>query len=131
MAACLANRGGQLGRQRILVVGHEAAAREFLELLASTEACKYEAIGVVGEFPESRGRVVAGKPILGLVEDLGRLASQYNIGGLVFLPGATPSLQEMGQRWGRKHLRIYMVVGDIANTEPSTGLPLIEILPKR
>ena len=131
MAACLANRGGQLGRQRILVVGHEAAAREFLELLASTEACKYEAIGVVGELPESRGRAVAGKPILGLVEDLGRLASQYNIGGLVFLPGATPSLQEMGQRWGRKHLRIYMVVGDIANTEPSTGLPLIEILPKR
>ena len=133
VAARLAARAGSLGRQRILVVGPEPSARDFLEQLATGSARDYDVVGVVGEVPESRGRVVAGKPTIGLVPDLQRLVREYNIAGLVFLPGATPSLQEMGKRWGRKHLRIYMIVGDIGTggSPAPTELPLIEILPKR
>jgi GT2 family glycosyltransferase len=133
VAARLAHGGGSFSRQRILVVGPEKPARDFLELLARTGSRDYDVVGVVGEVPESRGRAVAGKPTIGLVPDLQQLVREYDIAGLVFLPGATPSLQEMGKRWGRKRLRIYMIAGEILVDDAQTPaeLPLIEILPKR
>lgn len=131
-------RSRRLGRRRILIVGTDQAASRFVECLEKLEDHPYEVIGLVGDAPEWRGCVVAGKQVIGLADELQELVRKYNIDQLIFTSDAVPlSLAQMSQRWGHRGLRICMLPGsfsDLLEEQMPTlaeELPLIEIASKR
>ena len=132
------HRGLSLGRRRTLLVGTDAAALRFLEYLEELGGLDYEVVGLVGQKQELRGGAMAGRQVIGLVDELQQLVKEYAIDELIFTSGTiSHSLEKVGKRWGRKNLRIRMVPVNfdiLTNGQVPASvdeLPLIEILPKR
>ena len=126
------------GRRRTLLVGTDAAAERFVGVLEKLEKPPYELIGLVGEGPEQRGRFVADRPVIGLVDELQRLVRRYEVEQLIFTSATVSlSLDQLEGRWGRRNLRICMLPGTFADVDEeqfpaSAGeLPLIEIAPEK
>lgn len=127
-----------LARRRILVVGTEEVVAQFLEYLEGLESPGPEVVGLVGMAPEWRGRLVGGKQVVGLVEELPRLVQEYDIGELVLtestLAHALPRVQ---RGWRHRRLVIRMLPGSFAalvdGQDPASPdpLPLIEISARR
>ena len=114
------------------------AAQSPVELLDRLEDHVYEVIGLVGETPEQRGGIVAGRPVIGLVDELRQLMRDYDIEQLIFTSeAASLSLAPLGERWGRRNLRICMLPASFAQPaadplpESAADLPLIELTPER
>ena len=126
---------GRAGRLRTLLVGTDQAAADFVGYIGQMSgAVRYELIGLVGRQSEQRGRPVAGRPVLGLVDELEELVRDYEIDQLVFTPSTMSlSLEHMGRDWGAKNMRISMVPVSFAEmvaergASDTTPLPLIEI----
>ena len=134
----LTYRGYQLGQRRTLVVGTDKAVANLLEYMAIQEGLAFEVVGVVGQEPENRGRMVAGSQVIGLVDELQQLVQEYRIDALIFTSGTiVHSLKKMGKGWRNKKLQIYMLAGNDTDLKagPVPGgtahLPLIEVLPRR
>ena len=134
----LTYRGYRLGQRRTLVVGTDRAVANLLENMANQKGLAFEVVGVVGQDPEIRGRMVAGSQVIGLVDELQQLVREYRIDALIFTSGTiVHSLRKMGEGWKSKKLQIYMLAGNDSDqkTGPvpggSTHLPLIEVLPRR
>ena len=130
--------GGALARRRILLVGADESATNFLEYLETLSELPCEVVGLVSQEREQQGRMVAGCQVIGVTDDLQQLVQEFAIDALIFTSGAAyHSLEKMGQRWGRKQLRIYLVPeaferqieGPSAPTWDE--LPVVEILPRR
>ncbi|MEE3258259.1 MAG: hypothetical protein VX293_03525, partial [Candidatus Latescibacterota bacterium] len=95
---------------------------------------RYDLIGVVGQASGQRDRPLAGRPVIGLVDELEGLVRDYAIDQLIFTPSTMSlSLEQLGRNWGAKSLRISMVPVSFAEMVASRGtndaepLPLIEI----
>ena len=132
------NQARRLGRHRLLVVGTEPVVAQFLEHLKTLGHPQWEVVGLVGLSPEWRGQLLAGKQVLGLVEELPQLLRDYEISELVFTESTLAhALPQARQGWRRRRLRIYMLPGsfaELAASRPLTSpaeLPLIEISTRR
>ena len=127
-----------LDRRRTLIVGTDAAAQRLVTCLNHLGDHPYEVVGLVGETPEQRGGTVADEPVIGLVDELQQLVRDYAIEQLIFTSGAVSlSLSPLGERWGRRNLRICMLPGSFAESgagplpTSAAELPLIELAPGR
>lgn len=122
------------GRKRTLLVGTDAAAVRFVEVLDLLPAHSFELIGLVGEQLSARGSLVAGRPVVGALQELHELVSEYDIEQLVFTaPAVSCALDQLGLRWRLRGVRLRMLPESFAETTPvSTSsaidqLPLIEL----
>ncbi len=129
--------GRRLDERRALLVGTDATARRFLEYLGELGGLEYEIVGLVGQEREQRGGVVAGKQVVGLVDELQQLAQEYAIDELIFTSGTVAdALEKAGKFRGRKRVRIRLVAGSfvelLGDWIPGSAdeLPLIEIFPR-
>jgi FlaA1/EpsC-like NDP-sugar epimerase len=124
--------GRRLGRRRILVVGTDAAARQFVERLTAWGGLDSQIIGFAGDSGE-RGRAIAGAPVVGLVEDVIALAGEYDVDELVFTPASVAdALRHARTGTRRRRLRQLLLTGDLPGPEappPESvdDLPLLEI----
>ncbi len=128
----------RLGARRILVVGTEEVAAQFLEYLERLGSPQAEVVGVVGMASEWRGRLVGGKPVIGVVEELPRLVQEYGIGELIFTEATlAQALPRVQRGWRHRRLVIRMLTGSFASLVDGQGpvspdrLPLIEISARR
>ena len=128
----------RLGRRRLLVVGTEPVVARFLAHLEQLGQAQWEVVGLVGLTPQWRGERLAGKQVLGLVEELPRLLREYEIGELVFTESTLAhALPQVRQGWRRRRLRIHMLPDSFAelaarrSPEAPAELPLIEISTRR
>ena len=128
--------GSPLNRRRTLLVGADDETARFLAHLEKAGGLLYEVIGLVGQRQEERGLLVAGKQVVGLVEDLERLVEDYAIEELIFTSShIAHSLLASGATWRRRNMRIHLVPGPIetllGGREPKNfaDLPLVEIAP--
>lgn len=128
----------RLSRRRLLVVGTEPVVARFLEYLDTLGKTQWEVVGLVGLSPEWRGQRLAGKQVLGLVDELPQLLRDYEIGELVFTESTLAhALPRARQGWRRRRLRIHMLPGSFAELAarraPDTPaeLPLVEISTRR
>ena len=126
------------GRRRMLVVGADKTAVELLEFLRRRPDLEYEVIGLVADAGELRGREIAGKQVVGLVEELRQLVREYEVSELVFTSNLVGhALKGAGGRWQRNQLRLRMIPGSFANLVEGQAftsvdqLPLIEISAQR
>ena len=134
-AQWLLHQRGRSSRLRTLLVGTDQAAADFVGYLGQAAgAARYDLIGLVGQDPEQRGRPVAGRPVLGVVDELQDLVRDYEIDQLVFTASTLSlSLEQRGRDWGVKGLRFSMVPVSFAEMVAGRGpkdtapLPLIEI----
>ncbi len=130
--------GRRLNRRRTLLVGADDEAVRFLEHLERVGGLHYEVIGLVGRDQEERGLLVAGKQVIGLVDDLERLVDQYGIEELIFTSShIVHSLRLAGEAWRRnRNLQVHLVPGPLNEVLPErqperfADLPLVEISPK-
>ena len=134
VARWVLHKRGRTGRQRTLLVGTDQAAVDFVGHLSRADASRYELIGVVGQAPEERGRPLAGRPVVGLVEELEELVRDYEIDQLVFTPSTLSlSLEQLGRDLGVGNLRISMVPVSFAEmvaqraADDDGPLPLIDL----
>ena len=105
-------------RHRLLVVGTDASARQFVDYLAAAGGLDTQLVGMVALEPELRGEEVAGVPVLGTTEDLAALVREYDIAELVFTSDTVShSLQPIGGR----RLRLRMVPAGFG--PPLGGIP--------
>ena len=125
---------GREGRLRTLLVGTDAAAVDFVEQLERAGMAHCNLIGVVGEVPQQRGRPLAGRPLVGHVDELEELVNDFAIDHLVFTPSAMSSfLERPVQAWEARGLRVSMVPIAFAEVVADRGvrdcapLPLVEI----
>jgi GT2 family glycosyltransferase len=124
--------GRRLGRRRILVVGTDAAAKQFVERLAGWGGLDSQVIGFAGALSE-RGQIIAGVPVVGLVEDLGKLAREYDVDELVFTPASvTDALRHARDGMRMRRMRQLLLTGDLPEVtsvppESLDELPLVEI----
>ena len=132
--AVQSHRGRQLVRRRILLVGTDVPMQRFLEHLEQLGGLDYEVVGLVGQDSAHRGGAVAGRQVIGLVDELQQLVQEYAIDELIFTTGTVPYvLENLGKHKEGRALRIRMVpeaftdlLGDWAPTT-AEELPLIEI----
>ena len=134
VARWVLHKRGRTGRLRTLLVGTDQAAVDFAGHLARADASRYDLIGVVGQAPEQRGRPLAGRPVVGLVEELEELVRDYEIDQLVFTPSTLSlSLEQLGRDLGVGNLRISMVPVSFAEmvaqraADDDGPLPLIDL----
>ena len=134
VARWVLHKRGRTGRLRTLLVGTDQAAVDFAGHLARADASCYDLIGVVGQAPEQRGRPLAGRPVVGLVEELEELVRDYEIDQLVFTPSTLSlSLEQLGRDLGVGNLRISMVPVSFAEmvaqraADDDGPLPLIDL----
>ena len=134
VARWVLHKRGRTGRLRTLLVGTDQAAVDFAGPLSRADASRYELIGVVGQAPEQRGRPLAGRPVVGLVEELEELVRDYEIDQLVFTPSTLSlSLEQLGRDLGVGNLRISMVPVSFAEmvaqraADDDGPLPLIDL----
>ena len=124
--------GRRLGRRRILVVGTDAAARQFVERLMAWGGLDSQIIGFAGDSGE-RGRTIAGAPVVGLVEDVIALVGEHDVDELVFTPASVAdALRHARTGTRRRRLRQLLLTGDLPGSEvppPESvdDLPLVEI----
>lgn len=124
--------GHRLGRRRLLVVGTDEMAQQFVRRLSEWGGLDSQIIGFASG-PEERGRTVAGVPVVGLVEDLSDLAREYDADEIVFTPASVAdALRHVRGGMRRRQLRQLLLTGDLP---PAGGpapasldeLPLLEI----
>ena len=134
VARWVLHKRGRTGRLRTLLVGTDQAAVDFVGHLSRADASRYDLIGVVGQAPEQRGRPLAGRPVVGLVEELEELVRDYEIDQLVFTPSTLSlSLEQLGRDLGVGNLRISMVPVSFAEmvaqraADDDGPLPLIDL----
>jgi GT2 family glycosyltransferase len=134
VARWVLHKRGRTGRLRTLLVGTDQAAVDFAGHLSRADASRYDLIGVVGQAPEQRGRPLAGRPVVGLVEELEELVRDYEIDQLVFTPSTLSlSLEQLGRDLGVGNLRISMVPVSFAEmvaqraADDDGPLPLIDL----
>ena len=134
VARWVLHKRGRTGRLRTLLVGTDQAAVDFVGHLSRADASRYDLIGVVGQAPEQRGRPLAGRPVVGLVEELEELVRDYEIDQLVFTPSTLSlSLERLGRDLGVGNLRISMVPVSFAEmvaqraADDDGPLPLIDL----
>ena len=134
VARWVLHKRGRTGRLRTLLVGTDQAAVDFVGHLSRAYASRYDLIGVVGQAPEQRGRPLAGRPVVGLVEELEELVRDYEIDQLVFTPSTLSlSLERLGRDLGVGNLRISMVPVSFAEmvaqraADDDGPLPLIDL----
>ena len=122
---------GREGRLRTLLVGTDAVAVDFVEQLERAGMAYCNLIGVVGESPQSCGRPLAGRPVVGHVGELEDLVRDFAIDHLVFTPSAMASFLEQPGR--ARDLRVSMVPIAFAelvaarSAHDCAPLPLVEI----
>ena len=122
---------GREGRLRTLLVGTDAVAVDFVEQFERAGAAHCNLIGVVGEGPQQRGHPLAGRPVVGDVDELEKLVNDFAIDHLVFTPSAMASFLE--QPVQSRNLRVSMVPVAFAEMVAERGahdsvpLPLVEI----
>ena len=126
--------GRRLGRRRVLVIGTDTVAVDFVEYVNGVQELDFEVIGLIAQQADLRGKSVGGKPVLGVVNEMQQLVREYRIDDLVFTSGAISDfLQEAHRGWRSPKLRLCMVPESFASLvhgrQPSsmTDLPLIEI----
>ena len=134
VARWVLHKRGRTGRLRTLLVGTDQAAVDFAGHLSRADTSRYDLIGVVGQAPEQRGRPLAGRPVVGLVEELEELVRDYEIDQLVFTPSTLSlSLEQLGRDLGVGNLRISMVPVSFAEmvaqraADDDGPLPLIDL----
>lgn len=126
---------GRLGRRRILVVGTDASAVQFLEFLQQAGGLDSELRGIVSSEREEVGRMVAGRQVVGSVEDLPKLLSEGDFDELIFT-SCTISHSLGGLAGADRRLRVRLVPGSftdlIGEDRPTSmeDLPLIEVIPR-
>ena len=122
---------GREARLRTLLVGTDAVAVDFVEQFERAGAAHCNLIGVVGEGPQQRSRPLAGRPVIGDVDELEELVNDFAIDHLVFTPSAMASFLE--QPVQSRNLRVSMVPVAFAEMVAERGahdsvpLPLVEI----
>ena len=134
VARWMLHKRGRTGRLRTLLVGTDRAAVEFVGYLSRVDVSLYDLIGVVGQVPEQRGRPLAGRPIVGMVEELEELVRDYDIDQLVFTPSTLSlSLEQLRRDMGVGNVRISMVPISFVETVSQRAanedglLPLIDL----
>ncbi len=127
---------GRIGRRRILVVGTDGNAVQFLEFLQKAGGLDSELRGVVSPERDEVGTVVAGRQVVGSVEDLPQLLREGDFDELIFTSGTiSHSLRRVGGK--NRRLRVRLVPGSftdlIGDDRPTSmdDLPLIEVTPRR
>ena len=126
--------GPRLGRRRVLVAGTDEAARQFVELVASRRDFDAQIVGVAGSQAE-RGQVLAGVPVVGLVEELAGLVKEYDVDEVVFSAASvTDSLRHARGRGRLRRLRLRLVPGGLleaVGAAPASidDLPLVDVSP--
>ena len=125
---------GREGRLRTLLVGTDAVAVHFVEQLERTGMVHCDLIGVVGDGSQQRGCPLAGRPVVGHVDELEALVDDFAIDHLVFTPSAMASfLEQPVQSREARDLRVSMVPVAFAEMVADRGahdsapLPLVEI----
>ena len=134
VARWVLHKRGHSGRLRTLLVGTDQAAVDFVGHLSRGDTSRYDLIGVVGQATEQRGRPLAGRPVVGLFEELEELVRDYDIDQLVFTPSTLSlSLEQLGRDLGVGNLRISMVPVSFAEAvaqraaDDDGPLPLIDL----
>lgn len=125
-----ASSGGRLGRRRVLVVGTDEVAEGLVATIDSGGGLDSQLIGFVSTNPQKRGEVIAGRPVVGLAEELAGLVEEYGIDELIFTANSvSTALRYVPGRAAR--LRLRMVSGTVdPGSSPLTSiddLPLIDI----
>ena len=119
--------------RRTLLVGVDESALQLLDYLRETSYLDCELIGVVGPDRDSAGRVLEGVQIVGSIDQLEELVSQYSVDEVIFTPATiSHSLKPLGGRRMRSvHVRMVPAAFArlAAEVEPQSmdGLPLVEI----
>jgi hypothetical protein len=134
LAAGHLRQAHRLGRRRVLLVGTEPVVARFLEYLGAHP--QWEVVGLVGSSPEWRGQRLAGKQVLGLVEELPQLLRDYEVSEIVFTESTLAhALPQARQGWRHRRLRLHMLPGSFAELAarqaPGSPLPLVEISTRR
>jgi GT2 family glycosyltransferase len=126
------------GRRRTLVVGTDRAAERFIQTLEQLPTHPFQIIGLVGETATTRGGMVAGRPVVGILGELHALVAEYDVDQLVFTAAAVShALDQLGMRWKLRRLRLRMLPQSFADGDsdstPRTAaqLPLIELASSR
>ena len=122
--------GRRLGRRRLLMAGTDPAMREFVEFVQARGGLDCQIVGFAGS-SEERGRVVSGAPVLGVLEDLGRLVQEYDVDEVLFSADTvTDGLGHVRGRW-RRSPRRRLVPGGLTGLdlapESVDDLPLVDI----
>ncbi|MEE3260128.1 MAG: glycosyltransferase, partial [Candidatus Latescibacterota bacterium] len=79
VARWVLHKRGRSGRLRTLLVGTDQTAVDFVEHLGRVGTSRYDLIGVVGQASGQRDRPLAGRPVIGLVDELEGLVRDYAI----------------------------------------------------
>ena len=132
---CLAqSRGRHLRRRRLLLVGTDATAEQLLHRLEKMRDSESEMVGLIAPQQEQRGSSLAGKPIIGIVDELSQLVQDFAIDDLIFTAGTISHALKMDR--GNRRLRAYIVPDAFQQLPEARAatkvdqLPLIEIFPK-
>ncbi|NKB68745.1 MAG: glycosyltransferase [Candidatus Latescibacteria bacterium] len=129
------NRGRQTRRRRFLLVGTDNSARELLETLERMPEADGEIVGLIAPQQQQRGSSLAGKPVIGVVDDLPQLVRDFSIDDLIFTANTVSHCLTMGQ--GPRRLQIRLIpdaFGILPQTRAATRvdqLPLIKITPPK
>ena len=108
--------GRRLGRRRLLMAGTDPAMREFVEFVQARGGLDCQIVGFAGS-SEERGRIVSGAPVLGVLEDLGRLVQEYDVDEVLFSADTvTDGLGHVRGRW-RRSPRRRLVLGGLAGLD--------------
>ena len=123
--------------RRILLVGVDESARQLLDYLRETNYLGCELIGVVGPDRDSAGRILEGIQIVGSIDQLEELVTEYSVDEVIFTSATiSHSLKPLGGRRMRS-VHVRMVPASfprlVAGTEPQSmdDLPLVEIRSRR
>jgi GT2 family glycosyltransferase/lipopolysaccharide/colanic/teichoic acid biosynthesis glycosyltransferase len=79
---------GTLSGKRTLIVGTGRDARELLKKLRTTVGKGYEVVGFIGNTHKQIGRTVDGIPIVGTIDNVGKMISEEKISDVIFAPHA-------------------------------------------
>ena len=125
-----ASTGGHLGRRRILVVGTDEAAEALVASISGSGGLDSQLVGFVSTNPKKRGHVIAGHPVVGVVEELADLIQGYGIDELIFTANSvSTALRFVPGRSARLRLRMVSGVADPSAPLPASidDLPLVDI----
>lgn len=128
------SRRGQ-GR-RLLVVGTDETALEFLACLDRLGGLGCDVVGLVSQDAEGLGLAYGGRPVIGTVQDVPDMVRDYRIDALIFTGGTVSHLLQARRGWRRRRVRVFMVPASFGALVEGQGLatlddlPLIELSPK-
>jgi len=76
-----------------LIVGANDAGAALLRTIRHSPELNYDPIGFVDDAPHSRGRRIAGIPVLGTYDELATLAAEHNVGEVLLTADSLPGKQ--------------------------------------